>query len=42
LESSVKTKNRIFGFGKVDIIITVNSTTKTAKGFVIGPLVIVR
>ena len=40
-KKNVKTKNRIFGLGSIDIIVRADTTTKTAKGFVIGSIVIV-
>ncbi len=41
------TANKIFGFGNIDVTVTAtasyaNIATKTARGLVVGPLVIVR
>ena len=46
-EEKVKTSGTIFGLGNINITViatapSVNETTKTASGFVLGPFVLVR
>jgi hypothetical protein len=46
-EEKTVTASKIFGFGKIDITVTAsapsaNIATKTARGFVVGPLIFVR